>query len=205
MQEQRTKKELTREVRQRIVSRLLSELKDHGDEGRFARGTIPVVARDFHVCKQKIRRVWARALENFENPDTRQFRSSPQKHRCGRPKKWNHDDVREAVKLIPLFQRRTISNLAAALGIPKSTLFAMKCDKDDPVMMPCTSALEPALTAEHGLLRVSFCLTKIDPATRLYDDFYQSIHVDEMWFFNGERPATLHCSWLVCASKEVSK
>ena len=45
------------------------------------------------------------ALESFENPDICHFRSSPQKHRCGRPKKWNHDDVREAVKLIPLFQR----------------------------------------------------------------------------------------------------
>jgi hypothetical protein len=57
LRERRTKKELTREVRQRIVSRLLSELKDHGDEGRFARGTIPVVARDFLVCKRTIRRV----------------------------------------------------------------------------------------------------------------------------------------------------
>ena len=57
LQERRSKKELTREVRQRIVSRLLSELKDHGDEGRFARGTLPVVARDFLVCKRTIRRV----------------------------------------------------------------------------------------------------------------------------------------------------
>ena len=113
------------------------------------------------MCKQKIRRVWARALENFENPDTRQFRSSPQKHRCGRPKKWNHDDVREAVKLVPHFQRRIIRDLSAAIGIPKSTLFAMKCDKDETVIMPCTSALKPASTTEHELLRVSFCLTKM--------------------------------------------
>lgn len=192
LQGQRTKKELTRETRQRIVSRLLNELKDHGNEGRFARGTIPVVAQDFHVCTRTIRRVWARAVENFENPDICQFRSSPQKHRCGRPKKWNHDEVREAVKLIPLFQRRTIRDLAAALGIPKSTLFAMKCDKDDPVIIPCTSALKPALTPQHELLRVSFCLTKIDPVTRLYDDYYQSIHVDEKWFFITEEELHLY-------------
>ncbi len=78
LQERRMKKELTRDTRQRIVSRLLSELKDHGEEGRFARRTIPFVAQDFHVCKRTIRRVWACALENFENPDIRQFRSSPQ-------------------------------------------------------------------------------------------------------------------------------
>jgi hypothetical protein len=96
------------------------------------------------------------------------------------------------VKLIPLFQRRTIRDLAAALGIPKSTLFAMKCDKDDPEIMSCTSALKPALTAEHELLRVSLCLTKMDPVTRLYDDYDQSIHVDEKWFFITEKALRLY-------------
>ncbi len=96
------------------------------------------------------------------------------------------------MKLIPLFQKRTIRDLAAALGIPKSTLFAMKCDKDNPVITPCTSALKPALTAEHELLRVSFCFTKIDPVTHLYDDYYQLIHVDENWFFITEKDLRLY-------------
>jgi hypothetical protein len=52
----------------------------------------------------------------------RQFCSSPKKKNCGRPKLWNHDEVREAVKLVPLYQRRSIRDLAAALGMPKSTL-----------------------------------------------------------------------------------
>lgn len=69
----------------------------------------------------------------------------------------------------------------------------MKCDKDDPVIIPCTSALKPALTPQHELLRVSFCLTEIDPVTRLYDDYYQqSIHVDEKWFFITEEELHLY-------------
>ncbi len=43
------------------------------------------------------------------------------------------------MKLVPLFQSRTIRDLAAALGIPKSTLFAMKCNKDDPVFLHISS------------------------------------------------------------------
>ena len=184
--ERRTKKELTREQRQQIVSRLLWELNEKGNDGKFARGTIPAVAAEFHVCPKTIRRIWARAVQNFEDPDVRQFSASPEKKKCGRHKKWNHDEVREAVWLIPLFRRRSIRDLAAALGIPKSTLHAMKCDEDDPVIIPCTSVLKPDLTPQHKLLRVCFCITKIDPTTRLYDDFYQSVHVDEKWFFITE-------------------
>ncbi len=51
-----------------MFSRLLREIKDRGEEGRFARGTMPVVAQDLHVYTRTIRRVWAQSVENFENP-----------------------------------------------------------------------------------------------------------------------------------------
>ena len=89
-------------------------------------------------------------------------------------------------------QRRTIRDLAVALGIPKSTVHAMKCDKDDPVIIPCTSALKPALTEQHKLLRACYCVSKIDPATRLYSDFYEAVHVDEKWFFITEKDLNLY-------------
>ena len=156
VQERRRKKELTRDQCTQIASRLLFELQNHGADGKFARGTITAVAQNFHVCQQTIRNVWKRAVANFQDPDIRQFRASPQKRNCGRPRKGNHDDVREAVKLVPLFQRGTIRTLASALGIPKSTLHDMKCDKDDPVVIPCSSALKPANS--HRATRVASCL-----------------------------------------------
>jgi hypothetical protein len=189
VQEGRRERELTRD---QIVSRLLFELQTHGVDGKFARGTIPAVAQDFHVCQRTVRNVWKRAVANYQDPDIRQFRASPQKRNSGRPRKWNHDEVREAVKLIPLFQRGTIRTLAAALGIPKSTLHDMKCDKDDPVIIPCTSALKPTLTEQHELLRACYCVSKIDPVTRLYDSFYESVHVDEKWFFITEQVLCLY-------------
>jgi hypothetical protein len=133
VQQERRKKELTGDQCNQIVSRLLFELQKHGNDGNFARGTLTAVAQDFHVCQKTIRRIWKRAVANFHDPDIRQYRASPQKRNCGRPRKWNHTDVREAVKLVPLAKRGTIRTLATALGIPKSTLHAMKCDKHDPV------------------------------------------------------------------------
>ena len=145
------------------------------------------------MCTKTISNIWARAIANFANPDIRQFRASPKKlGRSGRPRKWNHDDVREAIKLVPLLQRRTIRDLASALGIPKSTVHAMKCEKDNPVIIPCTSALKPRLTEHHELLRACYCISKIDPETRLYDDFYESVHVDEKWFFITEKDLHLY-------------
>ena len=188
----KTKKELTLHERQQIVSRLLFELQVRGVDGKFSRGTLKLVAGDYHVCPRTIRRVWERARQNFENPEVRQFRSSPRKKKCGRHRKWDPDEIREAVKLIPLFKRRTIRDLAHALAIPKSTLFRLKNDGDEPVIMTCTSALKPALTEQHKLLRVTFCLTKIDPLTRRYDHCYNSVHVDEKWFFITEKVLRLY-------------
>jgi hypothetical protein len=68
----------------------------------------------------------------------------------------------------------------------------LKHDKDDPVIIACTSALKPLLTQQQELLSVTFCLTKIDPVTREYDDCFQSVHVDEKWFFFSERELRLY-------------
>ena len=134
-------------------------------------------------------------MQNFQNPNVLQFCASPRKKKkCGRRKKWNHDEVREAVALIPLFRRRTIRDLAHALGIPKSMLWDLKQDKNNPVIIACTPALKPLLTQQHELLRITFCLTKIDPVTREYDDFFQAVRLDEKWFFISKKELRLYIS-----------
>ena len=47
VQQKTTKRELTGEERQQIVSRLLFEMQDSGIEGKFLRGTLTVVAASF--------------------------------------------------------------------------------------------------------------------------------------------------------------
>ena len=79
VQQKKTKRELTGEERQQIVSRLLFEMQNSSIDGKFLRGTLMAVAGKFHVNRRTICRIWARAQENFENPDLRQFRASPRK------------------------------------------------------------------------------------------------------------------------------
>jgi hypothetical protein len=95
--------------------------------------------------------------------------------------------------LSPLLREGPSGTFAHALGIPKSTLWDLKQDKDDdPVSIACTSALKPLLTQQHELLRVTFCLTKIDPVRRDYDDCFRSLHVDEKWYFISEKVLRLY-------------
>ena len=191
----RKRKELAGKERQYIVTRLLWELKEGDHNAKFGRGVLTAVAEEFNVTDHSIRRVWKRAVQSFENPAVRQLRASPRKKKnCGRKMKWNRDEVREAIKEIPLFRRRTIRDLAAALGIPPTTLFMMtKTDDDDdaPVIIPCSSALKPDLMPHHMLHRCEYGVSKLNPNDHMYDDFHQSVHVDEKWFFICEEK--LHC------------
>jgi hypothetical protein len=106
--------------------------------------------------------VWQRALANFQNPAIQSFISLPRKiGNCGRKQKWNRDEVQAAVKEIPLTQKQSIRSLALALGMPKSTLFRMKQDKLESVIMPVSIAIKPLLNDQHKLQRVFLQPTKL--------------------------------------------
>ena len=85
-------KDLTGRQRRDVVSRLLWELKDHGPTMKLPKGVLTAVASEFRVSHDTTRRVWKRAMENFNDPDVKQFCASPQKiNNCGCPQKWNCD------------------------------------------------------------------------------------------------------------------
>jgi hypothetical protein len=184
---------LTGDERRQLISRLLTVGQSDAQGIKFPRGTITAVAAEFHVSTDTLRRVWARAQANYADPTVRQYQGSPKrKGRCGRKKKWDPEAIREAILDIPLYRRRSIRDLAAALGIPKSTLFDLKNDDDNPVIIPHNSALRPLLSEHHKLMRTLFCIEKLNPVDNQYDDFYQSVHVDEKWFFITESHLRLY-------------
>jgi hypothetical protein len=132
---ERHRPHLTACERKQIVSTLLFEAKDGNLLGKLRHGAITAVANTYNVHHQTIKKIWERARENFQNPDVRAFRASPKKkHNSGRKKKWNHQEVRDAVREIPFHQKRTLRDLAAALAIPLTSLHRMKCNRDDPVI-----------------------------------------------------------------------
>ena len=120
--EKKTKKELTAKQRRDVVARLLWEQKGDNVTSKFRKGVLTAVAADFHVTHFTTRRVSARALENFLDPSINQ---PLMMGNCGRPQKWNRDEVAEAVRHVPLCKRRTLRGLAHASGMKDIRLQSM--------------------------------------------------------------------------------
>jgi transposase-like protein len=140
------KPNLTSEERRSIVSALLLTVKPGDPNLKLSHGALTAVARDFNVNRKTIKKIWDRALANYHDPHVRAFVSSPQKRtNSGRKQLYDRDEVRAAIKQLPLYQRKTLRSLAAALGISKSTLFRMKESELDKVIVPSTTSKEPFL------------------------------------------------------------
>ncbi len=129
---------------------------------KLGRGIITSTADFYHVSRITIRKVWQHALANFRNPAIQSFISLPRKiGKCGRKQKWNRDEVRAAVKEIPLTQKQSIRSLAFALGMLKSTLFRMKQDELESVFMPVSIAIKLQLTDQHNYSEYFLQRTKL--------------------------------------------
>ena len=190
--EGRARRELTAlEIRQ-IISELLLRVKDCADLTTLQFGALTAVSKMFHVHPRTIKRTWERAIQNHNNPHAGLLSASPHKNQEARNKKWNADEIREAVKAVPHHQRRSLRLLAGALGIPLSTLHRMKNNDDDTVIRPHTSVLKPLLTNEHQFQRVCYASMHLNGNDHLYDDFYQHVHVDEKWFYISEQKMRIY-------------
>ena len=187
----RQRRELTALETRQIISLLMCEVKDPQQMEILKRGTFTIVAGQFHVDPQTIRRVWKRACENFNNPDIRAFRASPQKHKCGRQLKWDRDALREAIPTIPFHQRKSLRSLSSTLRIPLTTLFRMK-HSDDPVIVAHTNVLKPLLTPEHQFQHVCYAVMHFNRDDNSYNNFYQTVHVDEKWFYLREEQLRIY-------------
>lgn len=189
----RQRRELTALETRQVICDLLRALKDPNDVKSLRRGALTDIARRFHVHPRTISRVWARAIENYENPHVRTFRASPRKSgKTGRKALWNPEDVKQAVKELPIHRRRSLRCISGSLRIPLTSLHRMKQNADDPVIVPHTNSLKPILTAEHQFQRVCYAVMHLNEHDRKYDGFYQHVHVDEKWFFLTEQQMRMY-------------
>ena len=192
--QERERRELTALETRQVVCELLRSLKDPNDLNKLRRGALTDIAKMFHVHPRTISRVWARAIENYENPRIKTFRASPRKNKIGQRRQWIPEEVREAVKQLPIHRRRSLRCLSGALGIPLSSLYRMKQqrDADSAVFLPHTNSLKPLLTPEHQFQRVLYAVMHLNENDHKYDGFYQHVHVDEKWFFLTEQQMRMY-------------
>ena len=89
--------------------------------------------------------------------------------------------VREGIKNIPLWKRRTQRKLAASLGVSKTTV--QRWIVDSTIRVHCNS-LKPVLTEENKVARLIMALESRDPNDpSKFRDMMDRVHVDEKWFF----------------------
>ncbi|CAM9907919.1 unnamed protein product [Pylaiella littoralis] len=92
-------------------------------------------------------------------------------------------ELRERLRDIPLNDRTTQRRLAAALGIPHSTLSK---NLKALGLRPHSNVLKPFLTDEGKVERLRWVMSWVRSAaagSRVLHDFDDVVHVDEKWFY----------------------
>eukprot|EP00591_Stephanopyxis_turris_P007409 CAMPEP_0195509324 /NCGR_PEP_ID=MMETSP0794_2-20130614/2284_1 /TAXON_ID=515487 /ORGANISM="Stephanopyxis turris, Strain CCMP 815" /LENGTH=235 /DNA_ID=CAMNT_0040636505 /DNA_START=249 /DNA_END=957 /DNA_ORIENTATION=+ len=133
-------KNLTAEERNGLLQALLHRCV----EGSLPKGTINDVAKEFQVTRQTVSRLWRRAKESINGPEsTGVMDVSSRMHKCGRKRK--ELDLDGRLQEIPLNRRRTVRSAASALNIPPSSFHRAFKRGEGRVH---TSAVKPFLTEE---------------------------------------------------------
>ena len=116
--------DLTIEEKDEIISNLLCYIKTLDEDYPLERGAMKRVAKKFHISRAAISRIWIEAKKNKNNPFIDSFvcysyRNAETMSRF----KWDRCAFKEEIKLLTQSgQRRSMSSLAKALHMPKSTI-----------------------------------------------------------------------------------
>ncbi|RLO12851.1 hypothetical protein DYB28_004236, partial [Aphanomyces astaci] len=113
-----TGRELTDDQRTALYHRLLQLKKN----GRVGSGDMKELMRTFNVSQQTISRIWLRGCQTAAEMGCAKV-ASRKKGRCGAPRKYDGDSVRDVVTSVPSYRRSNFRSLAAATGIPKTSLW----------------------------------------------------------------------------------
>ena len=106
--------------------------------------------------------------------------SVPQKN-SGRPPVYPSEFICKGIKNIPLHKRQTQRNLAASVGVSKTTV---QCWIVDSTIQVHCNYLKPVLTEENKVAQLIMVLEAHDPQDPMkFLDMMDRIHVNEKWFF----------------------
>ncbi|KAF0694057.1 Aste57867_15027 [Aphanomyces stellatus] len=139
------------------------------------------VAAIFNCKRQTVTRTWDRAAVDLSG--TRSICQDVGHRRqggCGRKKM--HLDITNKIRAVPQARRYSFRSLSAALGIAKSTLHGYY---KQGAIAKYSSTKNPALTDANKTCRVKLVLDHVhdDGGVTLIGDMYDTVHVDEKWFF----------------------
>ncbi|KAM0884931.1 hypothetical protein ACQ4PT_030677 [Festuca glaucescens] len=184
------------EVKRQIYSWILQR---NGTSTKMKHGVSAVVAELAKCPRRVVTRIWRQGLKEggINNVKCRK------QMKCGR-KKINLDI--EVLEAIPTSERTTLRQLAAAMNMPKTTIFRRLKEKK---IRKVTSELKPMLTEENMKARVGYCLQHIEPSTFQDDPTFKAgfnvCHIDEKWFFRIRKKENVYLSHREEAPKRETK
>lgn len=104
--------------------------------------------------------------------------------------KYNRDELREQIKLIPFKSRRSVRKLAAKMGMAPSTMdkyLHPRLEDEEALIIRHISKLKPTLTDKNKEERYLYALDQLNGATLhlvrpKFQDMMDRVHIDEKWF-----------------------
>jgi hypothetical protein len=203
------KREATLVDRKAIFAMLLVHVQD----GELKRGSFVRVADAFGMSDDTVRRIWRTTLSNMQahlasqphvetqllldslslplNRFPDHVFDSNKKANCGRKRILDRQVLAERTANLPLNERSTHRNHAAALGISLKSSWNLLNEKN-PALKVVTSDIKPALTDKNKKERLIYCFSFVDPravTTRnrrdewQFREMFDEVHIDEKWFY----------------------
>jgi len=106
-----------------------------------------------------VSRLWERAKKGRDDPAVAAHRATPEKSRCGRERECDAEELLVAIKEAPKSQRHSERALAGALGVPRSTLHALR--QNDNIIRPHTNVTRPHLTEYNKQMRLAYAADRV--------------------------------------------
>jgi hypothetical protein len=151
--------------------------------GRLPHGELTKIAKYFDVLPRTVSRICTRArdcLETLDDENPTPFSVAHRKKMCGRRPKYSSQQLKQAIKAIPIKQRKTMRDSAEALGISTATFHLYVRVKKH--FRPVSIATRPKLTAAHRAKCLDFVRDQIDEFGHFVSNFNR-IHINEKWFY----------------------
>eukprot|EP00904_Undaria_pinnatifida_P000354 jgi/Undpi1/10319/HiC_scaffold_28.g12770.m1 len=172
--------------REEVVRHLLASSKD----GVRRHGSFQEAAEKYGCHWETIKRIWRKHEERVESGDPTAYIGNERKENSGR-KGLDVETLQSRLLDIPPNERTTQRRLAAALGIPTTTLHN---NLKALGLRAQSNSIKPYLTPEGRKERLRWVLRWLAAVragpSRVLHDFDDFVHVDEKWFclFNdGQR------------------
>ena len=167
---------LTSNERQAVLHHCLKNL---GSKERPKNGTFGEAANRFNCNRKTVAGIW-KLYKKTVSDDLPAGDIESRMKETGRKKRHTKEELSALIGAVPHKQRSTMRDLSNAINIPMTTLYRYL---KDGLFKKFNVKIKPFLTPEKKIARVNFCLSYLNEETGRFDPMYNTVHIDEKWFY----------------------